>query len=67
MKHLQLFLFLFLFCWRLPAIAQENPYESLGIETKVLTLSNGKYQEFFPNDTLVPIGNVMLNTITGEV
>jgi|GEM_PF-4196179 len=50
-----------------PVYGQQNPYESLGIETKVLTLSDGKYQEFFPNDTLVPIGNVMLNTITGKV
>jgi uncharacterized protein RhaS with RHS repeats len=30
-------------------------------------LSNGKFQEFFPNDTLVPIGSIMYNTVTGEV
>ena len=45
----------------------QNPYESLGVETEVLTLSKGKYKEFHPNDTIVQIGTVMLNTITGEV
>ena len=48
----------------------QNPYESLGVpmpKGKMLTLSNGKFQEFFPNDTLTPIGSVRFNTITGEV
>jgi hypothetical protein len=48
----------------------QNPYQSIGKEMpkgKMLTLSNGKFQEFFPNDTLVPIGSVMYNTVTGEV
>lgn len=46
----------------------QNPYESLGIkDVKVLTLSNGKYNEFFNNDTLVRIGSVMLNTKTNKV
>lgn len=46
----------------------QNPYESLGIkEVEVLTLSNGKYNEFFNNDTLVRIGSIMLNTITNKV
>ena len=48
----------------------QNPYQSIGKEMpkgKMLTLSNGKFQEFFPNDTLVPIGLVMYNTVTGEV
>ncbi len=45
----------------------QNPYKSLGIETEMLTLSNGKYVEFFPNDTLQPIGNVMYNRVTDKV
>lgn len=46
----------------------QNPYESLGIkDVKVLTLSNGKYNEFFCNDTLVRIGTVMLNTRTNKI
>jgi hypothetical protein len=48
----------------------QNPYESLGVpmpKGKMLTLSNGRFQEHFPNDTLTPIGSVMYNTVTGEV
>lgn len=45
----------------------QNPYESLGKKAKVLTLSDGRYEEFFPNDTLVQVGSVILNTITGKV
>jgi uncharacterized protein RhaS with RHS repeats len=45
----------------------QNPYESLGKVTPVLTLSNGKYQEFMTNDTIVQIGSVLFNTITNEV
>jgi len=44
-----------------------QPYEELGIKVKVLTLSNGKYQESFPNDTLQRIGSVMFNRVTGGV
>jgi RHS repeat-associated protein len=48
----------------------QNPYESIGKpmpKGKILTLSDGKYQEIILNDTLMPIGSVMYNTITGEV
>jgi hypothetical protein len=48
----------------------QNPYQSIGKplpKGKMLTLSNGKFQEFFSNDTLVPIGSVMYNTVTGQV
>jgi RHS repeat-associated protein len=47
-----------------------KPYQSIGKpipKGKMLTLSDGKFQEFFPNDTLVPIGSVMYNTVTGQV
>ncbi len=44
-----------------------QPFEDLGIKVKVLTLSNGKYQESFPNDTLVRIGKIMYNRVTNEV
>ena len=42
-------------------------YESIGKKVEVLTLSNGQYQEIFPNDTLVRIGSVLFNTVTQEV
>lgn len=44
-----------------------QPFEELGIRVKVLTLSNGKYQESFPNDTTFRFGSVMFNRVTGEV
>ena len=48
-------------------LTAQNPYASLGIETKVLTLSEGKYQEFFPNETQVQIGEVLFDTEAGEI
>jgi RHS repeat-associated protein len=48
----------------------QNPYESIGKEMpkgKILTLTNGKYPEIIENDTIVRIGSVMFNTVTGEV
>jgi RHS repeat-associated protein len=44
-----------------------QPFESLGKKVKVLTMSNGKYQETFPNDSIMRIGSVMYNRNTGEV
>lgn len=41
-----------------------NPYKSIGKEAKVLTLSNGKYEEFFDTDTIEIIGSAILNTKT---
>jgi len=47
---------------------QPNPFESIGkAPKKILTLSDGKYQEFFYNDTLRRVGSVMFNTVTGKV
>jgi hypothetical protein len=50
-----------------PLLHAQNPYERLGVKSDPLTLSQGRYQEFFPNDTLVQIGSVIFNTITQEV
>jgi hypothetical protein len=44
-----------------------QPFEEFGVKVKVLTLSNGKFSEFFPNDTVFHFGSVMFNHITGEV
>jgi RHS repeat-associated protein len=44
-----------------------QPFESIGKKVKVLTMSNGKYQETFPNDSIMRIGSVMYNRNTGEV
>lgn len=40
----------------------QNPYKSLGVEMETLTLSKGKYIEFFTNDSLVRIGSIILDT-----
>ena len=66
-KHSSLSVVLF-FCFAGPLLAQNNPFESLGAKNiKVLTLSNGKYNEFFDNDTIVQIGTVLFNTVTNQV
>ena len=49
------------------SLIAQNPYADIGKTTEVLTLSNGKYQEIIPNDTLVRIGSVLFNTQTEEV
>ncbi|MBX9850480.1 MAG: LysM peptidoglycan-binding domain-containing protein [Cytophagaceae bacterium] len=48
----------------------QNPFSSLGVkdsEVKMLSLTKGKYQEIIPNDTLVKVGSVIVNTITDKV
>ncbi len=45
----------------------QNPYESLGVKVEPLTLSKGKYVEFFDNDIVVQIGTVLFNTQTNEI
>ena len=67
MKHLKTLLsaaILFVIC-----IAQaQNPWAKYGYTPpKALTLSDGKYQEFFTNDTVTQIGSVLFNTITNQV
>jgi hypothetical protein len=45
----------------------QQPFEEYGYKVKVATLSNGKYIEFFDQDTLVEVGSVVLNTNNGEI
>jgi hypothetical protein len=48
--------------------AQEiNPFESIGKEGKILTLSNGKYTEVHVNVSLQRIGSVIVNLNTGTI
>ena len=49
------------------SVFAQNPYESLGKVAPVLTLSEGKYEEFMSNDTVVQIGSVLFNRLTNEV
>ena len=45
----------------LTALAQQ-PFERFGVQVKVVTLSDGRYPEFFANDSLRRIGSVVYNT-----
>lgn len=45
----------------------QNPFKEFGYEVEFLTLSDGKYDEFFENDTIMRIGTVYINTITERV
>lgn len=40
----------------------QQPFERFGMKVKVATLSNGRYPEFFRNDSLRRIGSVVYNT-----
>ncbi|SHJ85233.1 RHS repeat-associated core domain-containing protein [Hymenobacter daecheongensis DSM 21074] len=44
-----------------PVHAQQ-PFERYGVKVKVATLSNGRFQEFFTNDSLRRIGSVVYDT-----
>ncbi|MEL7147412.1 MAG: hypothetical protein AAFO69_13645, partial [Bacteroidota bacterium] len=50
----------------LSAMAQQ-PFEQYGYKVKVLTLSQGKYEEFHDLDTIVQIGSILFNTISGQI
>jgi hypothetical protein len=70
MKSTKLFLTAILFFVLGFAQAQNdyNPWKKYGYTPpKALTLSDGKYQEFFDADTVVQIGSVLFNTVTNQV
>lgn len=49
------------------SILAQNPFEKLGVEVGVITLSKGKYIEFIPYDSLQHIGSVVINIKTGYI
>lgn len=44
-----------------------NPYKSIGKKGKIVTLSNGKYDEVFDTDSIQRIGTVLINIYTKKV
>lgn len=44
------------------AVCAQQPFEQFGVKVKILTLSNGRYPEFFDNDSLRRIGTVVYDT-----
>jgi len=61
MRPIYAFLLLLLLICPLVGRAQQ-PFERFGVKIKMLTLSNGRYPEFFTNDSLRRIGSVIYNT-----
>jgi len=49
------------------ANAQVHPWEKYGFDPHIITLSNGKYQEFHDLKTVVEIGSVLYNTETKKI
>jgi hypothetical protein len=45
----------------------QNPFEKYGYTPKIATLSKGKYNEFFDNDSIVQIGSVLFNTRSNQI
>lgn len=48
-------------------IKAQDIFKQHGFEKEPLTLSNGRYNEFFTNDEFVQIGTVLLNTKTNKI
>lgn len=45
----------------------QNPFAEYGYEPKIATLSQGEFNEFFDNDTIVQIGSVLFNTKSKQI
>jgi|GEM_PF-3653471 len=67
MKHLLFSLLCLAFLLGSTQVHAQNPYKEFGIEIEPLTLSKGKYNEFFTNDSLVRIGSVILDTRNNRI
>lgn len=57
--------------WLLTTLAalgqSKNPYKSLGKKSETLTLTQGKYEEFFDQDSIQQIGTALINVQTLKV
>jgi hypothetical protein len=68
MQPKQLFLLITICTFAYTAMAQEyQPFKEIGKKVKVLTLSNGKYDEFFDYKDVQRIGSVMFNIRTKKI
>ncbi len=67
MKHVKLLFLLLLLVSFLTGKADEYPWKKYGFDLKVVTLSNGKYQEFHDLEDVVEIGSVLYNTQTRQI
>lgn len=61
MKQSKIFIALaFIGIWHFNSKAQ-SPYDAIGKKTTMLTLTNGKYPEYIPYDSIQRIGSIVLN------
>lgn len=67
MKSMKNLLITFLLVSFLTSNADEYPWKKYGFDLKVVTLSNGKYQEFHDLTDVVEIGSVLFNTQTQQI
>src|ERR1700694_2962717 len=62
---------LLLTIWSLTSLAgisqSRNPYKSIGKKSQTLTLTGGKYEEFFDQDSIQQVGSVLMNVRTMTV
>jgi hypothetical protein len=66
MKSKVIFIFSFLLVFGIYA-QEDNPFSSIDKKGKILTLSNGKYNEIHVYDSLQRIGSVIINRNTGKI
>ncbi|NEN25869.1 hypothetical protein G3O08_20470 [Cryomorpha ignava] len=45
----------------------QNPFAEYNYTPKIASLSQGKYNETFDNDTLVQIGSILFNTKSKQI
>ncbi|MEM6829656.1 MAG: hypothetical protein AAF551_04010, partial [Bacteroidota bacterium] len=45
----------------------QQPFKDYGYEVKISTLSKGKYIEDFTTDSLVQVGTIIMNRVTGKI
>jgi hypothetical protein len=65
MKRITILLIIISICYSLSA---QNPFAQYGYtKVRIATASNGSYNEFFDNDSLMQIGSVIFNTNTGKI
>jgi RHS repeat-associated protein len=58
---------LFLFLISAYFVKAQNPFAEYGYTPKIATLSQGQFNEFFDNDTIVQIGSVLYNTKSKQI
>jgi uncharacterized protein RhaS with RHS repeats len=67
MKPLKILLSIILLASFVTSKADDYPWRKYGFDLKVVTLSNGKYQEFHDLEDVVEIGSVLFNTQTQQI